>query len=313
MVQAALGIIFPGQGSQSVGMLSQLAEKHPIITATFAEASEHLGYDLAHIIAHGPEDNLNSTEITQPALLAASVALWRLINAKSPLNPAFLAGHSLGEYSALVCAQSIDFADALRLVQARGQYMQEAVPAGFGAMAAIIGLENDQIAALCLQASEGDVVAPANFNAIGQTVVAGENAAVERVIDLAHTAGARLAKKIAVSVPSHCALMKPAKLKLMSALAQLQIATPTIPVLHNVDLASHPHPDDIRRALAEQLDHPVRWVETIQRLAGEGVTTLWECGPGKVLAGLVKRIDNSVTVVNLSDEQQLNSVLLSTA
>lgn len=304
-MQNELGIIFPGQGSQSVGMLMNLVDQYPIIQTTFSEASEHLGYDLSSIIAQGSEEKLNSTEITQPALLAASVALWRIINAKKSVTPAFLAGHSLGEYSALVCAEAIDFGDALKLVQARGQFMQEAVPAGFGAMAAIIGLDNDLIASLCEQAAEGDVVSPANFNAIGQTVVAGENGAVERLIDLAKSAGAKLAKKIAVSAPSHCELMKPAKKKLIEALADVKISSPKISVIHNVDVEAHSHPDEIRHALAEQLDHPVRWVETIQMLSQNGIKTLWECGPGKVLAGLVKRIDNSIEVLDLSSQAQL--------
>lgn len=308
-MQKDLGIVFPGQGSQSVGMLMTLADHYPIIQSTFSEASEHLGYDLSHIIAHGPEEKLNTTEITQPALLAASVALWRIVNAKNTVKPAFLAGHSLGEYSALVCAEAIEFGDALKLVQARGQYMQAAVPTGFGAMAAIIGLDNDRIALLCEEAAEGDVVSPANFNAIGQTVVAGENAAVERLIDLAKAAGAKLAKKIAVSVPSHCELMKPAKNKLITALSDVKISTPKIPVVHNVDVECHSHPDEIRHALAEQLDHPVRWVETIQWLSQNGIKTLWECGPGKVLAGLVKRIDNTIEVLDLSSEVQLVALM----
>ena len=231
MLNTELAVIFPGQGSQSIGMLNNLAEKYAIIHSTFSEASEVLGYDLSAIIQHGPEEKLNSTEITQPALLAASVALWRLMMEKQPITPAFLAGHSLGEYSALVCAEAIDFGDALTLVQARGRYMQEAVPSGFGAMAAIVGLENDRIKSLCEQAAQGEIVAPANFNAIGQTVVAGENTAVERLIELAKAEGAKIAKKIPVSVPSHCALMKPAKIKLSAALANITIRTPKIKIL----------------------------------------------------------------------------------
>lgn len=309
MSRANLAVIFPGQGSQSVGMLMNLAQKYPVITDTFSEASQHLGYDIAKIIAEGPEEKLNSTEITQPALLAASVGLWRLLIENQQEKPTFLAGHSLGEYSALVCAESIEFGDALKLVQARGRYMQEAVPAGFGAMAAIIGLENEQISALCVEASQGQIVAPANFNAIGQTVVAGENAAVERLIDLAKANGAKIAKKISVSVPSHCALMKPAKTKLNSELARLNIRSPKIKIIHNVDVKTHDHPDEIRTALAEQLDHPVRWVETIQALASNGITVSWECGPAKVLAGLVKRIDSAMEVIALSEELPLSTLL----
>lgn len=308
-MRSEYAVIFPGQGSQHVGMLTDLMEKYPIINKTLSQAGEYLGYDLAGVIAKGPEEKLNSTDITQPALLAAGVALWRLISEQNPVKPTFMAGHSLGEYTALVCAQAIDFGDALKLVQARGQYMQEAVPLGFGSMAAIIGLDNDLIVALCEEAAEGDVVAPANFNAIGQTVVAGENAAVERLIDLAKVRGAKLAKKISVSVPSHCELMKPAKIKLVAALASVSIKTPQCSILHNVDVQSHEDPNDIRHALAEQLDHPVRWVETIQQLSVEGVTTLWECGPGKVLAGLVKRIDKDLNVINLCDDAQLKMLL----
>lgn len=309
MDQTKLGIIFPGQGSQSIGMLMDLAPHHPVIKVTFSEASEHLGYSVADIITQGPLEKLNATEITQPLLLAAGVALWRLINQKQRVSPVYMAGHSLGEYTALVCASAINFGDALKLVQARGQYMQEAVPIGVGAMAAIIGLENHVIATLCEQAAEGQVLSPANFNAIGQTVVAGETAAVDRVIELAQAQGATLAKKIPVSVPSHCALMKPAKLKLIEALAKVEIRVPQISVLHNVDVKSHADPDDIRRALAEQLDHPVRWVETIQKLSGMGITALWECGPGKVLAGLVKRIDKNLDVINLANADQLAALL----
>jgi [acyl-carrier-protein] S-malonyltransferase len=305
MIQSELGVIFPGQGSQFVGMLSEFAEKHSVIKSTFAEAGEYLGYDLANIIENGPEEKLNATEITQPALLAAGVALWRLMLENQVFSPAFLAGHSLGEYTALVCADAIDFGDALKLVQARGRYMQEAVPVGVGAMAAIIGLENEQIVTLCAQAAAGEIVAPANFNAIGQTVVAGDNAAVERLIDLAKNAGAKLAKKIPVSVPSHCALMKPAKLQLISALNAVNIRPPKIAILHNVDVALHADPSEIRHALAEQLDNPVRWVEIIQAMSANAVTTMWECGPGKVLAGLVKRIDKNIEVISLADENHL--------
>ncbi len=304
-----LAVIFPGQGSQSVGMLMNLAQKYSIISETFTEASDYLAYDLGKIIAEGPEEKLNSTEITQPALLAASVALWRLLIENQQEKPAFLAGHSLGEYSALVCAESIDFGDALKLVQARGRYMQEAVPVGFGAMAAIIGLENEHINALCTEASQGQIVAPANFNAIGQTVVAGENTAVERLIDLAKAKGAKIAKKIPVSVPSHCALMKPAKIKLNAELNQLTIRPPRIKIIHNVDVKTHDHPDEIRTALAEQLDHPVRWVETIQVLTANGISVSWECGPAKVLAGLVKRIDSTMEVIALSEELSLSTLL----
>lgn len=304
-----LAVIFPGQGSQSVGMLMNLAQKYSIISETFTEASDYLAYDLGKIIAEGPEEKLNSTEITQPALLAASVALWRLLIENQQEKPAFLAGHSLGEYSALVCAESIDFGDALKLVQARGRYMQEAVPVGFGAMAAIIGLENEHINALCREASQGQIVAPANFNAIGQTVVAGENTAVERLIDLAKSKGAKIAKKIPVSVPSHCALMKPAKIKLNAELNQLTIRPPKIKIIHNVDVKTHDHPDEIRTALAEQLDHPVRWVETIQVLTANGISVSWECGPAKVLAGLVKRIDSTMEVIALSEELSLSTLL----
>lgn len=309
MTQTNLGIVFPGQGSQQVGMLGDLAEDFSDIQDTFAQASDVLGYDLWQLTAQGPEEQLNATERTQPALLAGGVALWRALNARYQPKPQFLAGHSLGEYTALVCANAIAFKDAVALVAARGRFMQAAVPAGVGAMAAIIGLDSDVIAKICEQAAQGEVLSNANLNAISQTVIAGNSNAVERGIALAKEQGAKIAKLIPVSVPSHCALMAHAKQRLSELLAQTPIKSPEIPVIHNVDLQCHSHPDDIRQALAEQLVLPVRWVETIQLMASSDVTEIWECGPGKVLAGLIKRIDTDITVKNLSDAEQFNQLL----
>ncbi len=309
MVQANLGIVFPGQGSQQVGMLVDLANEFKEIKQTFAEAHQVLGYDLWRLVAEGPENQLNATERTQPALLAAGVALWRVLNSRFKPQPQFLAGHSLGEYTALVCANALNFQDALALVAARGKFMQEAVPAGVGAMAAIIGLDNETITKICEQAAQGEVLSSANLNAISQTVIAGNANAVSRGLELAKEQGAKIAKLIPVSVPSHCALMAPAKLRLSELLARTPIKSPEIPVIHNVDLQCHSHPDDIRRALAEQLILPVRWVETIQFMVRQGVTEIWECGPGKVLAGLIKRIEKDVQVINLSEFEHISQLL----
>lgn len=313
MIQTDLGIVFPGQGSQHVGMLTDLTEHFNEIQQTFNQASQALGYDLWQIAAHGPEEQLNATERTQPALLAASVALWRVMQSRFAPEPTLLAGHSLGEYSALVCAEALEFTDAIKLVAARGRFMQEAVPAGVGAMGAIIGLENALIEKICHEAALGEVLAPANLNAIGQTVIAGQAQAVSRALEQAKQLGAKLAKLIPVSVPSHCALMEPAKQRLSALLEQTKIMPPAIPVIHNVDLVCHDHPDDIRKALAEQLIRPVRWVETIQLMEDQGVAEIWECGPGKVLSGLIKRIDKDITLVNLADPTQLIELMEKTA
>lgn len=306
----SIAFVFPGQGSQAVGMLAELAQAHPLIIDTFAEASKALGYDLWQLVLNGPESELNQTEVTQPALLAAGVALWRLwVSLKGPL-PALMAGHSLGEYTALVCAGALEYPAAVKLVAERGRFMQEAVPAGQGAMAAIIGLSDEQVMAVCKQAADSNqIVAPANYNTIGQVVIAGGTAAVERAVILAKEAGAKLTKILPVSVPSHCALMQPAATQLAKSLAHVSIHTPTIPVIHNVDVKSHQDVQAIRKALVQQLDHPVRWVETVQDFAKQGVSLIIECGPGKVLAGLNKRIADQVNTLSLNTPEQLQQAL----
>lgn len=301
----ALAFVFPGQGSQSVGMLADLAGRYPVVTDTFAEASAALGMDLWQVAQQGPEAELNQTRITQPAMLAAGIAVWRVWQQQGGAMPAWLAGHSLGEYAALVAAGAIDFSAAISLVALRGRLMQEAVPDGQGAMAALLGLDDDTVRALCAEAQGDEVVEAVNFNAPGQVVVAGNTAAVERAVERAKTAGARRALMLPVSVPSHCALMRPAAERLAEALASVAISTPSIPVLHNVDVARHDEADGIRRALAAQLHSPVRWVETVQALAAAGVDRLIEAGPGRVLAGLNKRIDKAMVAEAVYDGDTL--------
>lgn len=291
-----LAIVFPGQGSQSLGMLAGMRENE-IVGQTFGEASEVLGYDVWLLTQQGPEEKLNQTEYTQPALLTAAIAIWRYWQTQQHSVPVYLAGHSLGEYSALVAAESLTFADALQLVANRGRYMQSAVASGVGAMAAIVGLDDHKIKEICEQSKQKDeVLSPANFNSIGQTVIAGHAAALERAIGLAQTLGAKMAKRIPVSVPSHCDLMKTAAENLAQDLKHIAIKTPAIPVIHNFDVKQHSEPADIRNALVQQLTNPVRWVETIQFMEKNAVQTIFECGPGRVLTGLNKRIsDNIVT------------------
>lgn len=302
-------IAFPGQGSQSVGMLAELAEAYPIIKETFAEASAVLGYDLFELVMQGPAEELNKTWKTQPALLTSSVALWRLWQAQGGAMPAVMAGHSLGEYSALVCAGALNFADAVKLVELRGQAMQRAVPEGVGAMAAIIGLDNDSIAANCENAAEGQVVSPVNFNSPGQVVIAGHKEAVERANVLMKESGAKRALPLPVSVPSHCALMKPAAEELAIALDKLEVKAPVIPVINNADVATVTDPAAIKDALVRQLYSPVRWTETVERMANEETTFEIEMGPGKVLSGLVKRIDKRVDGSAINDVAGLQDAL----
>lgn len=286
--------IFPGQGSQSVGMLKELADAHPQIMDTFAEASEVLGYDLWDVIQNDESGKLNETHVTQPALLTASVAIWRLLKAKG-IEVDYMAGHSLGEYSALVCAGAMPFTDAVRLVEARGNFMQQAVPAGAGAMFAIIGLEDTAIADVCQQTAiaTGDVVAPVNFNSPGQVVIAGEKNAAEQAANACKEAGAKRALPLAVSVPSHCELMRPAADQLEEALSAISLSSPEVSVVNNVDVVIESEPDAIKNALIRQLYCPVQWTRTIEYLRDAGVTRYLEIGPGKVLTGLVKRIDKS--------------------
>ena len=290
-----LAIVFPGQGSQSLGMLAALRESE-IVGQTFVEASEVLGYDVWLLTEQGPEAKLNQTEYTQPALLTADVAIWRYWQTRQRAVPSFLAGHSLGEYSALVAAESLTFSDALQLVANRGRYMQSAVAPGVGAMAAIVGLDDSEINEICEQSKQkNEVLSPANFNSIGQTVIAGHVASVERAIVLAQTLGAKMAKRIPVSVPSHCHLMAEAADNLAKDLEQVVIKTPIVPVMHNFDVKPHSDPAAIRDALVQQLTSPVRWVEIIQFLEKNGVQNILECGPGRVLTGLNKRISDRIT------------------
>jgi [acyl-carrier-protein] S-malonyltransferase len=309
MSDFSFSIVFPGQGSQSVGMLSALSEAFPLVQETFSEASEALGYDLWQLVLEGPVEELNQTTKTQPAMLVAGVAVWRLWQAQGGPTPKLLAGHSLGEYTALVCAGAISFSDAVSLVADRGRFMQEAVPAGSGGMAAILGLDDDQVRAVCSQAAEGEVVEAVNFNSPGQVVIAGSKAAVDRACEGAKAAGAKRALPLPVSVPSHCALMQPAAKRLSERLAGIEIATPAIPVLHNVNVETASDSSAIRQLLAAQLHSPVRWVETVQKMAGEGIETLFEAGPGKVLAGLTKRIDKNLKGVGVFDPSTLSAAL----
>ncbi len=302
-------IAFPGQGSQSVGMLAELAAAYPIIKETFAEASAVLGYDLFELVMQGPAEELNKTWKTQPALLTSSVALWRLWKAQGGATPAVMAGHSLGEYSALVCAGALNFADAVKLVELRGQAMQRAVPEGVGAMAAIIGLDNESIAANCEKAAQGQVVSPVNFNSPGQVVIAGHKEAVERANVLMKESGAKRALPLPVSVPSHCALMKPAAEELAIALDKLEVKAPAIPVINNADVATVTDPAAIKDALVRQLFSPVRWTETVERMASEDIIFEIEMGPGKVLSGLVKRIDKRVDGSAINDVAGLQDAL----
>lgn len=300
--------LFPGQGSQAVGMLSDLGE-YPAVRQTFQEASGALDYDIWSLVQDGPEADLNRTDRTQPALLTAGVAIWRLWEQKGGARPDFLAGHSLGEYTALVCAGVLSLGDAVRLVEQRGQLMQQAVPEGQGSMAAVLGLDDDQVREACDKAAEGQVVEAVNFNAPGQVVIAGDSAAVERAIAACKDAGAKRAMPLPVSVPSHCALMKPAAEQMADVLAVVNFHAPEVPVINNVDVAVEQEPDRIRDALVRQLHSPVRWVETVQKLSQEGVEVACECGPGKVLAGLVKRIERGMTVMPLGDEAGLQKAL----
>ena len=288
----SLGFVFPGQGAQHVGMLADLAEKRASVRERFEQAADAIGIDLWRIASQGPETELAATAVTQPALLTASVALWDLWRGAGGPAPALVAGHSLGEYSALVCAEALDFADAVRLVHRRGQLMQQAAPRGEGAMAAVLGLEEAQVEAACSRA-EG-LVSAANYNAPGQVVIAGEAAAVERAVASCKALGARRAVMLDVSGPFHCALMAPAREQLAVALDAAGLRQPQIPLVRNVDAAAVATVEAVCEGLLDQLAQPVRWTECVRRMAAEGVTRLVECGPGKVLTGLAKRIDRSL-------------------
>lgn len=301
--------VFPGQGSQTVGMLAELAAEFPVVEQTFGEASAALGYDLWQLVQQGPAEELNKTWQTQPALLAASVAIFRVWQQQGGNAPALMAGHSLGEYSALVCAGVLDFQEAVRLVELRGKLMQEAVPAGTGAMYAIIGLDNESIAKACADAAEGQVVSPVNFNSPGQVVIAGNKEAVERAGAACKAAGAKRALPLPVSVPSHCALMKPAADKLAVALEAVTFNAPQIPVVNNVDVKIENDPQAIRSALVRQLYSPVRWTESVEFISAQGASSLLEVGPGKVLTGLTKRIVDTMTAAAVNDPATLSTAL----
>lgn len=302
-------VVFPGQGSQSVGMLADLYQEYAIVRDTFAEASAALGYDLWQLVAHGPEADLNETHRTQPALLTASVAVWRLWQAQGGAQPTMMAGHSLGEYSALVCAGVLTLPDAVKLVEQRGQFMQQAVPAGTGAMSAIIGLDDAAIAKACVEAAQEEVVAPVNFNSPGQVVIAGNKAAVERANELCKAAGAKRALPLPVSVPSHCALMKPAAEQLSNVLNSITFHPAVIPVVNNVDVSVAPSAEAIKDALIRQLYSPVRWTESVEFIAAQGSLHMIEMGAGKVLSGLIKRINKDVTSVSVVDVASLQQAL----
>ncbi|MFQ5761368.1 MAG: ACP S-malonyltransferase, partial [Acidiferrobacterales bacterium] len=305
----SIGFVFPGQGSQAVGMLAAMAADYVDIERTFAEASEALGFDLWQLVQNGPEDSLDKTTNTQPAMLAAGVAVWRVWQSRGGPLPDYMAGHSLGEYTALVCAQAIEFKEAVQLVADRGRFMQEAVPIGEGAMAAIIGLDDDAVRQVCEQAAAGDILAPVNFNAPGQVVVAGRTVAVERVVDQAKSAGARRAVLLPVSGPFHSALMHPAAQRMAERLRKTEIHNPKIPVIHNAHVQMETDPTAIRNVLVQQIESPVRWVETIQKMITLGVDTVVECGPGKVLAGLNKRITRDARSLAASDSDSLATAL----
>jgi len=295
MSNEQLAFVFPGQGSQKVGMLADLASQYPIVEETFAEASEVLGYDLWALVQSGPQEELNLTERTQPMLLTASVATWRVWQQKGGMEPVLMAGHSLGEWSALVCSGVVAFKDAVKLVQLRGKYMQQAVPAGVGAMAAIIGLDDESINAACAEASGDEVVAAVNFNSPGQVVIAGHASAVERAIEGCKSAGAKRAMPLPVSAPFHTSLMKPAADQLADQIGATNFSAPTTPIVHNVNAQTETDPVKIKGLMIEQIYTPVLWVDCTKALIASGVTQVVECGPGKVLSGLCRRIDKSLT------------------
>ena len=304
-----IAFTFPGQGSQSLGMLADMGEVFPAIEQTFEEASEVLGYDLWRLTQEGPEDRLNQTEFTQPAMLAADIAILRVWQQNNGPCAAVLAGHSLGEYAALVAAESLSFPTAVGLVRERGRLMQSSVAQGEGAIAAILGLPDDQVEEICREASADQHVSAVNFNAPGQVAVAGHAPAVERVTELAKRAGAKRAIRLPLSVPVHCDLMRPAADKFSEHLAEAAFASPRVPVIHNVDVESHSDPAIIRKILTQQVYRPVRWAESMSRLASEGVGVFVELGPGKVLSGLARRIDRNFVCMPVMDNISLNKAL----
>ncbi len=303
-----VAFVFPGQGSQAVGMLADCAAE-PVVQQTFAEASKVLGYDLWQLVSQGPAEELNKTQQTQPALLVASVALYRLWLQRGGAVPAVMAGHSLGEYSALVCAGVLDFADAVKLVEQRGIFMQDAVPLGTGGMAAILGLDDDKVRELCAASAQGEVVAAVNFNSPGQVVIAGHATAVARASEACKAAGAKRALPLPVSAPSHCELMKPAAERLAALLAGLTLKAPAVAVVNNVDVASPNEPVQILDALVRQLYLPVRWTEIIETLSAQGIRQFVEVGPGKVLGGLIKRINKEAECLAVNDSASVDASL----
>ena len=309
-MSSGLAFVFPGQGSQSVGMLSDLAEDFPIVADIFAEASIKLGYDLLTLCLNGPEERLNQTEFTQPALLTASYAIWRIWQEQGGLRPEFMAGHSLGEYTALVCAGVLDFTDAVGLMAERGRFMQEAVPRGAGSMAAISGLDDAAVIDVCARAAQDEVVSAANFNFPGQVVIAGTAGAVERACTLAKETGARRVTPLTVSVPSHCRLMAPAADRLQRRVDEITFTPAVIPVVQNIDARARTDPDDIKQGLVLQLHRSVMWSKSITEIQQHGITRMIECGPGRVLSGLIRRIDKDITCTSISDTESLNAVLL---
>lgn len=304
-MQQNLACVFPGQGSQSVAMLDTLSKRYPEILDTFEEASKVLEYDLWSLISEGPQDKLNQTEFTQPAMLVSGVAVYRLWLSLGGVKPSLMAGHSLGEYTALVNSGALRLSDAARLVSQRGRLMQQGVPLGHGAMAAIVGLSDEQVQELCHQSAQGEVLAPANYNAIGQVVIAGETQAVQRAVDEAQNQGARMAMLIPVSVPCHCDLLAKASEQFVHFLNDTEFKTPEIPVIANVDVSIHQNPDAIRASLHKQLYNPVQWVKTVQYMKQQGIDTVLEMGPGKVLSGLIKRTERSLRVYPINDETSL--------
>jgi [acyl-carrier-protein] S-malonyltransferase len=304
-----LAFIFPGQGSQKIGMLAELAGLYPVVEETFAEASNALGYDMWDLVQNGQQEEINLTERTQPILLTASVAVWRIWQQRQGSMPAFMAGHSLGEWSALVCAGSVAFADAVKLVRLRGAFMQEAVPFGEGAMAAIIGVDDELIREICAKSAGGQVVSAVNYNSPGQVVIAGNAAAVERAIGALKDAGAKRAMPLPVSAPFHTSLMKPAADRLAEHIHATQFSAPQTPVVHNVHGKTEADPEAIKKLMIEQICSPVLWVDCMQALVSRGVYVVVECGPGKVLAGLAKRIDKGFNAFTTEDCGSLDKAL----
>ena len=309
MTQSHLAFVFPGQGSQKIGMLADLSSQYSLVAETFSEASSALGYDLWDLVQNGSQDDINLTERTQPLLLAASVAIWRVWQHKGGAQPVLMAGQSLGEWSALVCAGVVAFGDAIKLVQQRGKFMQEAVPAGQGAMAAIIGLDDASIIDACKQAEQGEVVAAVNFNSPGQVVIAGAAGAVERASALCKEAGAKRALPLPVSAPFHTSLMRPAAEKLAAQIYNTSFSTPDIPVVHNVTAEPESNPEKIKALMIEQIFSAVRWVDCVNTLSARGIATTIECGPGKVLSGLNKRINKDLNTLSIETPEELLGAL----